>query len=472
MTFVAFINGVLLVAMGALMGANALIFPETRGLFGEAAAVTLLVGVAICAATLNRRGRLNRLHSFVLTGSTWITAALAGAVPLWQWGLSPTDAFFEAMSGITTTGSTVMTGLDETAHGILLWRALLQWIGGVGFIVAGIALLPIMRVGGMQLFQTESSEKGGKELASSALFATATIWVYVTLTGLCTLVYISGGMTRFEALAHALTTVSTGGYSTSDSSFGLFESAYLQWMATGFMLAGALPFAWYIRVLNRRVLRSEQVEALVTTLAVVIAVLTLWRVAIGGAPLLESLRLVAFNVVSVVTTTGYATTDYTTWGPFAAAAFLCLTAMGGCTGSTAGGAKMMRWTLFLRSTIVQLRQIHSAHGVFLIRYEGRPVGSDVLGGVMTFFFFYAMTILGVALGLGMFGLDLTTAISGAMTAVANVGPGIGDIIGPSGTFASLPDGPKWLLAFGMYAGRLEMFTVFVLMTPTYWRDIA
>ena len=214
------------------------------------------------------------------------------------------------------------------------------------------------------------------------------------LTALCTLVYISGGMTEFEAIAHALTTVSTGGYSTSDSSFGLFGSAYLQWMGTLFMLAGALPFAWYIRVLNRRVVHSEQVQSLVVTLVTVILGLTAWRVFTDGAPLLETLRLVSFNVVSVVTTTGFATTDYTAWGPFAAAAFVGLTAMGGCTGSTAGGAKMMRWIIFLRSTKAQMQRIRQPHGLFPVRYEGRGVDADVMSGVMTFFAFYAATVMG------------------------------------------------------------------------------
>ena len=472
MTSVVYINSLLLIFMGTLMALNALLFPATGTVFLQAAILTVTVGGLVCISTANRRGELTRLHSFLLTGSMWITGATAGAFPLWLWGLSGDDAFFEAMSGITTTGSTVMTGLDTTDHGILLWRALLQWIGGIGFIVAGIALLPIMRVGGMQLFQTESSEKGEKQLASAAGFASATIWIYLFLTLLCALVYLSGGMTGFEAVAYALTTVSTGGYSTSDSSFGYFQSAYLQWMGTLFMLAGALPFAWYLRMLKRGVVGSEQVRALIITLIVVILVLTAWRVWTGGTPLLETLRLAAFNVVSVVTTTGYATTDYTIWGPFAAAAFVCLTAMGGCTGSTAGGAKMMRWVVLMRSMRAQIRRVHQPHGIFPVRYEGRPIEADVMSGIMTFFVLYFATVFAIAFALALFGLDMTTALTGALTAVANVGPGIGNIIGPAGNFASLPEGAKWLLTFGMYAGRLEMLTVYVLLLPGFWKELA
>lgn len=472
MHFVVFVNGLLLVGMGVLMGINALVFPETRRLFLECLALSAIPGFCLCLASAGRRESVHRLHAFVLTASVWATSAAVGALPLWLWKLSFTDALFESMSGITTTGSTVITGLDTTAQGILMWRAVLQWTGGVGFIVAGIALLPIMRVGGMQLFRTESSERGEKETISAARLAGATVWVYLGLTILCTMAYVSGDMTVFEALAHAFATVSTGGYSTSDASFGRFESAYLQWMGVLFMLAGALPFAWYIRVGSRGIWRSEQVQTLLLGLALVISLLTLWRVGSAGTPVLETLRLVAFNVVSVVTTTGFATTDYTTWGSPAAGAFFLLTAIGGCTGSTAGGAKMMRWIIFVRFTVAQLRQIRSPHGIFRPRYEGRAVGQDVFSGVITFFAFYTATVLLLAISLALFGLDMQTSVSGALTAVANVGPGLGSIIGPAGTFASLPDGAKWLLSFGMYAGRLEMLTVYVLLLPAFWREVA
>ncbi len=251
-----------------------------------------------------------------------MAAGAVGAVPLFIWGMSFTDAFFEAMSGITTTGSTVMTGLDTTPNGILAWRAVLQWIGGVGFIVTGMALLPILKVGGMQLFRTESSERGEKELVSAARFARATLWIYAIISVTCFVAYLAGGMSVFDAFAHATTTVSSGGYSTSDLSFGKFESAYLQWAGVVFMLSGALPFAWYIRIVSRGRLGSEQVPALIIGLAVAIAVLTIWRVSSSDTPLAEALREVAFNVVSVVTTTGYATTDYTLWGYPAVAALL------------------------------------------------------------------------------------------------------------------------------------------------------
>ncbi|PKP67527.1 MAG: potassium transporter TrkH [Alphaproteobacteria bacterium HGW-Alphaproteobacteria-8] len=470
MGFVLLTNGLALILAGLLMALDAAIFPDTADVFMTASIVTITLGATLSAATAARRDELRTVHTFMLTGTVWLTAATAGAAPLTLWGLSPTDAFFEAMSGITTTGSTVMIGLDATPHGILMWRAVLQWIGGIGFIVTGIALLPILKVGGMQLFRTESSERGEKELGSAARFAAATLWIYVVLTMACAITYIAGGMTPFEAIAHALTTLSTGGYSTSDGSIGHFGSGFLEWSATLFMLSGALPFAWYIRAVNRRIFRSEQVAAFVASLAAFIALLTAWRIATSNAAPLDALREVAFNVVSVVTTTGFATTDYTLWGPLAAVAFLVLTAVGGCTGSTAGGAKMMRWIVFYRAANSEVRRVHHPHGVFVPRYEGRPIAPDVLSGVVSFFTFYVLTFWVMAFALSFLGLDFSTSVSGALTALANVGPGVGPIIGPSGNFATLPDTAKWILAFGMYLGRLEMLTIFVLLTPAFWRE--
>ncbi len=472
MSFVFFVNGAVLIAEALAMALMALIFPDTRDAFLEAALLVGLTGFLLCISTSRDLSGFRRLHGFLLTSSVWLVAAAAGGLPLWLWGMAEVDAFFEAISGITTTGSTVMTGLDTTPHGILMWRALLQWAGGVGFIVTGMALLPMLRVGGMQLFRTESSDKGDKELASAARFASATLWIYLSLTLICAATYRFGGMTLFEAVAHALTTLSTGGYSTSDGSFGHFQSAFLQWSGTLFMLAGCLPFAWYIRVINRGIFHSEQVQALLVGLLVAIAGLTALRLATSTEPFEKALREVAFNVVSVVSTTGYATADYLTWGPAAITLFFLLTAFGGCTGSTAGGVKTMRWIMLWRFLTARIRAQHSPHSVQTVRYENRPVAFDEMAGVIAFFsvFFLSFTLLSLALAL--VGLDFQTAISGALTSLCNVGPGVGTIIGPAGNFATLSDPVKWILSFGMYLGRLELLTVFVLFIPAFWREIA
>lgn len=471
MGFVVFVNGIVLVASGLAMAGVGLLFAATRALFLSAGFAAALIGVFLCLAVGSRLRGFHRLHGFVLTASVWLTAALAGALPFWLWGLSATDSVFEAMSGITTTGSTVIVGLDSVERGMLLWRAMLQWAGGVGFIVTGMALLPMLRVGGMQLFRTESSERGEKELASAARFAAATLWVYAALTALCALAYYLGGMTFFEATAHALTTLSTGGFSTSDASFGKFPSPALHWTATLFMLAGALPFAWYIRLARGGRSSTEQVPALLAGLGLVIAALTVWRVASSDDGPFEALTEVAFNVVSVVSTTGFASTDYTLWGAPAVVAFFLLTAFGGCTGSTAGGIKTMRFIVLGRFLAARARLVHAPHAVVSVRFDGRPVTFDQVAGVAAFFtlFFLSFTLLTVALDL--LGLDFETAVSGALTSLANVGPGVGPVIGPAGNFASLPDAAKWVLDLGMYLGRLEMLTVFVLVSPGFWREL-
>lgn len=472
MTQVLFVNAVVAVALAALMGACGLVFHDTQGAMLEAMLDAGIAGALIALATWRRHPpHMRRSHTFLLTASVWMTASIVGGLPLWHYGLSPADAFFEAISGLTTTGSTVMSGLDTTPHGILMWRALLQGVGGVGFIVTGIALLPFLRIGGMQLFQTESSEKGGSEMAGAARFAAATLWVYLGLIVLCGVVYALGGMSPFDAAVHALTTLSSGGYSNYDASFGHFDSAFLQWACTFFMLAAGLPFAWYIRILTRGTWISEQVRAMVISITITIVLLSLWLEFTADLPPLTALRMVAFNVISVVTTTGYATADYTLWGGFAVVIFFLLTAIGGCTGSTAGGVKAMRWIILAREIQVRLREVLLPHNVSVLRYEGRPVGDDVLGGVMGFFSAFFITFSILAVLLTMIGLDFQTAISGSLTALANVGPGIGPVIGPAGNFASLSDLAKVLLGIGMYLGRLEMLTVFVLLTPVFWREV-
>lgn len=471
MSTVLLINALAALFEALLMLIDAALFPATAALFVESAGIVATIGGAVFLIAVSRNDRFTRLHGFLLTATVWITAALAGALPLWLWGLTPVDAAFESMSAITTTGSTVMSGLDTTPHGVLLWRAMLQMLGGVGFVVAAMALLPALNVGGMQLFRTESSDQGEKEMKSAALYALATLSIYVGLIVLAGITYAIGGMSPFDAATHAMTTLSTGGFSNYDASFGHFSSGFLQWAGTLFMALGGLPFVWYLRIATRRSLKSEQVVAFLRMVAIVIGTLTLWMWLKNGGALFDDLRLVAFNVISVVTTTGYATADYTLWGPFAAAVFFFLTASGGCTGSTSGGVKTMRWVILGRAMKSAVQRIHQPHGVFPVRYEGHTIGEDVLNGVVSFMAFFVFSVLVLAVLLDATGLDLVTSVTGALTAIANVGPGLGDIIGPAGNFEPLADTPKMLLSLGMYAGRLEMMTIYVLLIPAFWAEV-
>jgi len=452
------------------MAVVALAFGNASGVFLLASVLAFTLGALLALASHSDFPELQTRDTFLLTATVWLTAAAFGMLPLYMWNLSFTDAFFEAMSAVTTTGSTVMSGLDTTPRDILLWRGILQWLGGVGFIVTGMALLPMLKVGGMQLFRTESSDQGDNELKSSTMFAAATFWAYLTLTVACMIVYSWGGMSFFDALVHGLTTLSSGGFSNYDASFGHFDSPFLQWSATFFMACAGIPFAWYIRAARKHDFHSEQVRVYVGVVIGATLLLTIWLSLFRGFDILDALRLVAFNVVSAVTTTGYATTDYTTWGGTAAVAFFLLTASGGCTGSTSGGAKMMRWIILVRSLKIQINRIRYPHIISPLRYENKTVDPNVLDGVMSFFIFYIFTVAILAVALSLIGLDFATAISGALTSVANVGPGVGDIIGPAGNFSTLPESAKWVLFFGMYVGRLEMLTVFVLFTCSFWRE--
>ncbi|MBN8412510.1 MULTISPECIES: TrkH family potassium uptake protein [Halomonas] len=437
--------------------------------------LTVLATVLVCWwLTWRIPVELKTRQMFVLTTLSWLSISGFASLPLVLGAphLTLTNAVFESVSAITTTGSTILTDIDGLSDGLKLWRGLMQWLGGIGIIVMGIAILPFLKVGGMRLFQTESSDWSDKVMPRTGGIAKATLGIYVFGTLAATLAYAIGGMTPLDAVVHAMTSASTGGFANSDASFGAYaDQPHLLWLATLFMLLGALPFVLYIRCLRGAPLalwRDEQVRGLLWLLVVVIVALTLYRVW-RGEPGFMALTHTAFNVVSVVTTTGYASDDYSQWGPFAAMAFFYLTFVGGCSGSTSGGMKIFRFQVAIKMLLSQLRFLIHTHGVFVSRYNGVPLSDEISRGVVAFSFFFFLTIAGLALALGLLGLDLVTALTGAATAVTNVGPGLGDIIGPAGNFSTLPDAAKWLLCVGMLMGRLEILTVLVLLTPMFWR---
>jgi trk system potassium uptake protein TrkH len=430
---------------------------DWRGFF-IAGAGTSIVGLLFIFTNREERIMLSRRQAFVLTVLSWLAMAAFSAVPFFfsRLNISYTDAFFEAISGLTTTGSTVLTGLDTAPPGILLWRSLLQWLGGVGIVMMAIALLPFLRVGGMQLFRMESSDTQEKVVARVNQLGLGVIGIYTGLTVLCTIAYALGGMTMFEAVNHAMTTLSTGGYSTSDGSMGHFDNRFILWASTIFMAAGSLPFTLFIQMARGNwfaMWKSTQVRAFIAFLTVVSVVLAYW-----------------LWLVSDYSPTGYASVDYSLWGPLAVASFFALTFVGGCTGSTAGGIKIFRFQIAWRLYRSHIHRLISPNAVEVKRYGERKLDDDVVAAVLLFFFVFIGTVGTITLFLATLGLDWVTAVSGAATAVANVGPGLGDIIGPAGNFKTLPDAAKWALALGMLLGRLEFFTVLVLVMPRFWRD--
>ena len=442
--------------------------------FVDTAVVGGFVGGSLILSMRGSPIRLNFRQAFLLTTSSWLLISAFGALPFVFCSLqmSFTDGFFETMSGLTTTGSTVMTGLDQLPPGILLWRSLLQWLGGIGIIVMAVALLPMMRVGGMQLFRSESSDQSEKAFPRAAQVAGMTAMVYLMLSVACAVAYGLQGMTPFEAINHAMTTISTGGYSTSDKSFGHFQGHPLQWTATIFMILGGLPFSLYVGAIQgdvRTLYANSQIRLFLALSTAAAGVIAAWLVLKNHMGVIDAVSESAFTVVSILTTTGYASSDYALWGAMPAGLILLISYLGACTGSTAGGIKMFRLEVMGKLVDRQLHRLIFPNVVYPLTYNRRPLPDDVLSSVSTFVALYLASNAVLTFLLLMTGLDLTTALSGAATAIANVGPGLGDVIGPSGTFQSLPDSAKWLLSLGMLLGRLEIFTVLVVFVPTYWR---
>ena len=443
--------------------------------FAASAALTLFFGVLMMLMNRTETVVLNLRQTFLLTSMAWVVVCAFSAIPfmLSSLKLSPADAFFEAMSGLTTTGSTVIVGLDTLEPGLLLWRSLLQWLGGVGIIAMGIAILPFLRVGGMQLFRSESSDRSDKVVPRASDLAIGVVWVYMILTLISTACLIVAGMNMFDAVNHAMTALSTGGFSTRDASVGAWNNPAIEWILVVSMMAGGMPLVRFISVARGEyavIWRDTQVRWFVGFMAVVSLALGVWVNRTLDLPLIESVRLATFNVVSVVTTTGFVSGDYSLWGPPAVVTFLILTMIGGCTGSTSGGLKIFRFEVLFMVLRVQLLRLYMPHRVLPLRYNDKPVDADAMVSVMSFGFVYVASIFLIALALGAFGLDMVTAVSGAATALGNVGPGLGPIIGPAGNFQPLPDAAKWALSLAMLLGRLEFFTVLVLFNRQFWRQ--
>ncbi len=442
--------------------------------FAVSALVTLFVGVLmVLFAYDNRRVRTGLREAFLLTALCWTLVSVFAAAPFVGLGLPVADAFFESVSALTTTGATVITNLDGQPRGILLWRALLQSIGGLGIIVVAILILPFLRIGGMQLFQTESSDRSEKVVPRARQLVGSIVGVFVGLLLACFIVFMLLGMTAFDAICHALTTISTGGHSTHDASFAHFKNMSLHWAAIFFMICGALPFVLYIKAMRGEtwaIWRDEQVQGFLILLFTASFILSAWLVIAQGVHVTDAVNLATFNVVSVVTTTGFTSADYAAWGPFAVGVFFILLFVGGCSGSTSGGIKIYRLQIASLLTRSHLLHLISPHRIVTLLYNGRRLPEDVPFSVVAFLALYMTTIGLFTVVLAAMGLDLVTALSSAATAVSNVGPGLGNIVGPSGTFADLPKGAKWVLSFAMLLGRLELFTVLVLFRPEFWRS--
>lgn len=475
---VGYVIGWLLAGLGVTMFVPLVVdlaagSPEAQ-VFASAAILTIAAGaLMVLSCNTVDRGSLTIQQSFLLASGIWIVFPGFGALPFifGAPGVSVTDAVFEAMSALTTTGSTVFVGLDTLPPGTLLWRGMLQWFGGLGIVVVAMVFLPALRVGGMQLFRSEAFDTLGKILPKAAEIALSLTSIYVTLTLFCAMGYLWTGMEGFDALVHAMTTMATGGMANYDASFAAFGAA-TQYVAALFMALSALPFIRYIQLVAgsaRPLLQDSQIHAFLLVLAIFTAILALYVARTADGPIEPVFRAALFNVISVATGTGYASADYNAWGPFAMAMFFVLGLIGGCSASTACSVKVFRYQVLLSAIAAEINHLHSPNRVFTPRYEGRPIDASTMNSVIAFFMFFFLTLGILAVILTLLGLAPITAISGAAAALANIGPGLGPEIGPAGNFAGLSDAAKWVLALAMLIGRLELLSVFVLVTPTFWR---
>ncbi len=442
--------------------------------FFAASFITAFIGGCLIFAGWGSQAPLRVREAFLLVAIIWLSLPLFGATPFIfsAENTSFTDAYFEAMSGITTTGATVIIGLDITSPGILLWRGILQWLGGIGILVMAIAIAPMLQIGGMQLFRMEFTDNIGGVAPRIAEISGSITLIYIVLTVLCFVAYALGGMGLFDAVIHSLTTVSTGGMSTRDQSIGYFNSPAIEYVGIVFMILASLPFLLYAQYLNGSkwaLFKDTQVRWFLSSLLVFIAIMAVYQFYQGNRDIEAIIRFSAFNVTSIMTGTGYATLDYTLWGVFASVFFFFIMFVGGCAGSTSCGIKIFRFQVVFQNMKIHVAQMLHPNGVFIPRYNGRKIEDKVSASVMGFFVVFIFTFGAIALILSLLGLDDVTAISGAAASLANVGPGLGSIIGPSGNYAPLSDAAKWVLSASMLLGRLEIFAILVLFTPKFWK---
>lgn len=474
---VLLIVSIILMILSALMILPVILLPSgassNKFAFMLAACITF-VPAAIYFLVCRKPAKQLRLSQlYLITMACWVSVSLFGALPLIFSNkyITVTDAIFESVSGITTTGSTVLVNLDTMPRDILLWRSLLQWLGGSGIIGIAIVVLPFIGAGGMRLFKTEYYDRSDKMTPRLRGFANLLVLSYLTLTLLCCVLYVAGGMSWFDAINHAMATISTGGYSTYDASFGHFDSVFLQWTATTFMFLGSIPFVIYVRFMIKQKMTSfndMQIKGLLKLLIISSFLLAVYLTVTFDWPFEKALTAAAFNITSIVSTTGFATADYQVWGSGVMVAFFFFTFVGGCAGSTSGGMKIFRFQLSLMFLREQVMQLLHPRAVLTRKYNNQLVDNDIISSAIAFTFIFFVSFAFIALALASLGLDFVTSLSGAATALCNVGPGLGSVIGPAGNFAALPDAAKWILCLGMILGRLEILSVIIIFTKRFW----
>ena len=476
---VFFLIGILLIVLGAAMlGPYVLqiIFNEDSHSFISASFVTIFIGVLFILANLEKEFKLNLRQTFLFSSLAWTMVATFGSLPFLfsTQDFTFSEAFFESMSGITTTGATIISDLDNSPKSILFWRAIMQWLGGIGIVVMAITILPLLKVGGMQLFKMEGPDSTEKILPRTIEVAAIIISTYVVLTFLCGFFYWIFGMTVFDSVSHAMTTIATGGFSTHNDSIGFFKNHNIEIVASIFIILGSIPFISYLKFAqgNKRIFFQDvQIKGLIYLLVISITIMFFFFLFINyESSLFDKIRISSFNVISILSGTGYVTDDFGLWGKFSLVFFLLLMFIGGCAGSTACGIKIFRLQMLLLFLKNQIKKLISPNSVIITKYNNQKISDNFINSVIIFIFTFLFIFLIIAMLLSISGLDFITSISGAASSISNVGPGLGDIIGPNGNYKEIPNLSKWILSFGMLLGRLELFAVLVLFFPSFWRN--
>jgi trk system potassium uptake protein TrkH len=476
---VFFLIGILLIVLGASMLAPYLIqimYNENSHSFISSSFVTIFIGILFILANLEKEFKLNLRQTFLFSTLAWLMVAIFGSLPflLSTNEFSITEAFFESMSGITTTGATIISDLDNSPKSILLWRAIMQWLGGIGIVVMAITILPLLKVGGMQLFKMEGPDTTEKILPRTIEVAAIIISTYLALTFFCGFFYWIFGMSIFDSICHAMTTIATGGFSTHNDSIGFFKNSNIEIVASIFIILGSIPFISYLKFSqgNRKIFFTDvQIKGLIYLLVISTVVMFIYLLFINfESSLVDKIRISSFNVISILSGTGYVTDDFGLWGKFSLIFFLFLMFIGGCAGSTACGIKIFRLQMLLIFLKNQIKKLIYPNSVIITKYNNQKISDDFIKSVILFIFTFLFIFLIIAMLLSISGLDFITSISGAASSISNVGPGLGDLIGPNGNYKELPDLSKWILTAGMLLGRLELFAVLVLFFPSFWRN--
>ena len=477
---VFFAIGILLIILGAFMLIPFIvefIYDEENSTFLSSSALTTFIGILLILTNLEENRKLNLQQAFLLTTLSWLSIAVFGSIPFIfsDLNLSIVDSFFESMSGITTTGSTIIVNLESTPKSILIWRAILQWLGGIGVIVMAITILPLLNVGGMQLFKKDQVFDASEKILPKTREVTLVISIiYLVLTLTCGVAYWFVGMNLFDSIAHSMTTIATGGFSTHSDSIGYFQNPKIEIISIIFIILGSLPFIAYIKFFKgekKIFLKDSQIRGLLNILIISILLMIAYLMFDNKTyDFLDNLRISTFNVVSILSGTGYVTSDFSSWGKFPLIFFLFLMFIGGCAGSTTCGIKIFRFQILGRFIISQIKKLVYPHGIFPIKYNNEIISNTFIYSIITFVFLYFFIFFILAALLSINGLDFVTSISGSASAISNVGPGLGDIIGPDGNFSDLPNFSKLSLSLGMLLGRLELFAVLVLFFPSFWKN--